>query len=157
MIYTIFFRRLGGKAVKAIVVYEGNAEKVAQAICSGLKQGGLADVACKPVESVAPADLANVDYWVMGGPSSGFLAGRKITGLLKKAVGTNSKATGILFDTRVAGEPSGLSEKLAAIMKAASIKVASWTYFSTGPDKALLPGEEGMAAIYGRNLAESMK
>jgi hypothetical protein len=138
-------------------VYEGNTEKVAQAICSGLKQGGLADAVCKPVGSVAPADLAKVDYWVLGGPSNGFLAGRKITGLLKKSVGTNGKATGVLFDTRMAGEPSGMSEKLAAIMKGSNINVASWTYFSTGQDKALLPGEESMAVIYGRNLAETMK
>jgi hypothetical protein len=143
--------------VKALVVYEGNTEKVAQAICSGLKQGGVGDVACKTVGAVSPADLANVEYWILGGPSNGFLAGRKVTGLLKKAIGTNGKATGVLFDTRMAGEPSGMSEKLASIMKGANISVASWTYFSTGPNKDLLPGEETMAAIYGRNLAGSMK
>lgn len=143
--------------MKAIVVYEGNTEKVAQAICSGLKQGGMADVVCKPVGSVGPADLMNIDYWVLGGPSNGFLAGRKITGLLRKATSTGGNAVGVLFDTRMAGEPSGLSEKLATVMTGANIKVASWTYFSTGPDKVLLPGEESMAAIYGRNLVGSMK
>lgn len=142
--------------MKALVVYEGNAEKVGQAICSGLKQGGV-DVACKAVGAVSPADLANAEYWILGGPSNGFLAGRKITGLLKRSITSNGKATGVLFDTRMAGEASGMSEKLAAIMKGANIKVASWTYFSTGPSKDLLPGEESMAVVYGRNLAESVK
>lgn len=142
--------------MKALVVYEGNTEKVAQAICSGLKQGGV-DAACKAVGAVSPADLANMEYWILGGPSNGFLAGRKITGLLKKSVGTNGKATGVLFDTRMAGETSGMSEKLAALMRGANMKVASWTYFSTGPSKDLLPGEESMAVVYGRNLVESLK
>ncbi|MBI0582903.1 MAG: hypothetical protein ISF22_01610 [Methanomassiliicoccus sp.] len=143
--------------MKALVVYEGNTEKVAQAICSGLKQAGQSEVECKSVGSVTSADLAKAQYWVLGGPSSGFLAGRKITGLLKKTIGTNGKAVGVLFDTRVAGEPAGMSEKLAAIMKGANMKVASWTYFSTGQDKMLLPGEESLAVIYGKNLAEMMK
>jgi len=142
--------------VKALVVYEGNTEKIAQAICSGLKQGGV-DAACKAVGAVSPADLANTEYWVLGGPSNGFLAGRKITGLLKKSLGTNSNAAGVLFDTRMAGAPSGMSEKLAALMRGANMKVASWTYFSTGPNKELLPGEETMAVVYGRNLVNSLK
>jgi flavorubredoxin len=142
--------------VKALVVYEGNTEKVAQAICSGLKQGGV-DAACKSVGAVTPADLANTEYWILGGPSNGFLAGRKITGLLKKSLGTNSKAAGVFFDTRMAGAPSGTSEKLAALMKGANMNVASWTYFSTGPNKELLPGEETMAVVYGRNLVNSLK
>lgn len=143
--------------MKALVIYEGNTEKVGQAICSGLKQGGVTDVACKAVGSVSPADLSGMDYWILGGPSNGFLAGRKITGLLKKSIGSNGKAQGVLFDTRMAGEPSGLSDRLAAMMKGANLNVASWTYFSTGPNKELMPGEESMAVIFGRNLAGSMK
>ncbi|MDW5563907.1 MAG: hypothetical protein SA339_11845 [Methanomassiliicoccus sp.] len=143
--------------MKALIVYEGNTEKVGQAICSGMKQSGLADVTCRAVGNVSPADLASADYWVLGAPSSGFFAGRKISGLLKRSVSTNGKAKGVLFDTRMAGEQSGMVEKLAAIMKGANINVTSWTYFSTGPNKELLPGEETMAMIYGKNLAESMK
>lgn len=143
--------------MKALVVYEGNTEKIGQAICSGLKQGGWTDVACKAVGSVSPSELANVDYMVLGGPSNGFLAGRKITGLARKAVGGNSKAKAVLFDTRMAGEQSGLSEKLATIMKGANLNVASRTYFSTGPSKELLAGEESMAVVFGKNLAGTLK
>ena len=143
--------------MNALVVYEGSTEKVAQAIYSGLKQGGVADVACRAVGAVSPADLANAEYWIMGGPSNGLLAGKRIAGLLKKSLGTNSKAMGVLFDTRLPGEPSGMSEKLAVLMRSSSMEVASWTYFTTGPSNDLLPGEESMAVIYGRNLAGSLK
>jgi len=141
--------------MKAIVVYEGSTEKVAQAICSGLKQSGIADAECKAIGNVTPADLQKADYYVVGGPSSGFLAGRKAQGLLRKAAGTKGKA--VLFDTRVVGSSSGLAEKMAGIVKGGNGNVAAMTYFSLGPDKALMPGEESLAVVYGRNLATWMQ
>jgi flavorubredoxin len=142
--------------MKALVVYEGNTEKVAQAICSGLKQGGLADAECKAVGNVTPSDLQKADYWVMGGPSSGFLAGRKIQGLLRKSVGAG-KANAVLFDTRMAGSATGMTDKMAAIVKGANGNVVASTYFSMGPSKALMDGEENLAVVYGRNLLNLMK
>ena len=143
--------------MKALVVYEGNTEKVAQAICAGMKQAGQSDVECMEVGRASPAKLAKAEYWVLGGPSNGLLPGRKITDLLNKSVSSGSKSVGVLFDTRMAGETAGMSEKLASIMKIHNMKVASWTYFSLGPNKALLDGEETLANIFGRNLVEMMK
>jgi flavorubredoxin len=143
--------------MKALVVYEGNTEKVAQAICAGMKQAGQSDVVCMAVGRASPAELAKAEYWVLGGPSYGFLAGRKITGLLNKSVASGGKSVGVLFDTRMAGETSGTSEKLASIMKNHNMMVASWTYFSLGPDKVLLDGEEALANTFGKNLVEMMK
>ena len=127
--------------MKALVVYEGNTEKVAQAICSGLKQSGLADVECKAVGNIA------------SGPSEGRVLGHRRTvdripgrtedqGLLRKSVSSGSKANAVLFDTRMAGSTTGMVDKLAAIVKSDNMKVASSTYFSLGPSKALMDGEE---------------
>ena len=143
--------------MKALVVYEGNAEKVGQAICSGLKQSGLTDVECKAVGNVTTSDLQKADFWIMGGPSSGFFAGRKIQGRLKQALGGNGKHKGVTFDTRNAGATSGMAEKLAALMKSGGVEVVSRTYFSLGPNKALMDGEENLAVLYGRSLAETIK
>jgi flavorubredoxin len=142
--------------MKALVVYEGNTEKVAQAICSGLKQSGLADVECKAVGNVTPSDLQKAEYWVIGGPSTGFLAGRKVQGLLRKSVG-NGKANAVLFDTRMAGSTTGMVDKMAAIVKGANGKVAASTFFSLAPSKALMDGEENLAVVYGMNLVNLMK
>ncbi len=143
--------------MKTLVVYEGNTEKVAQAICSGLKQSGIADVECKAVGNISSSDLQKAEYWVVGGPSSGFFAGRKIQGLLKKSIGTNGKHSAAVFDTRLAGSSSGMAEKLAVILKGGNVNLTSWTYFSLGPSKALMDGEENLAVVYGRNLAGMMK
>lgn len=143
--------------MKALVVYEGSTEKVAQAICSGLKQSGLGDVECKAVGNVSISDLQKADHWVVGGPSSGFFAGRKVQGLLRKSIGTNGKHSAVVFDTRLAGSSSGMAEKLAAIVKGGNINLTSSTYFSLGPNKVLMDGEENLAVVYGRNLAGLLK
>lgn len=69
-----------------------------------------------PVNKVTAADLAKAELWVLGGPSNGFLSGRKITGLLSKSAKANGKAMGATFDTRMAGQDSGIANKLASIM-----------------------------------------
>lgn len=143
--------------MKAIVVYDGNTEKIGQAICSGMKQSGFAGVECKAAGNVSAADLQNYDFWIMGGNSAGFLAGRKVQGLLKKAGANGAKKTGVAFDTRPAGTASGMAEKLAALMKGSGVNVTGSTYFSLGPSKALMDGEEALAVIFGKNLVSEMK
>jgi hypothetical protein len=122
-----------------------------------LKQGGLADVECKAVGNVASSDLQKAEYWIVGGPSSGFFAGRKVQGLLRKSMGTNGKHNAVVFDTRMAGSSSGMAEKLAAIIKGGSVNLAASTYFSMGSNKVLMDGEESLAVVYGRNLADMIK
>jgi menaquinone-dependent protoporphyrinogen IX oxidase len=143
--------------MKALVVYEGSTENIAQAICSGLKQSGLDDVECKAVGNVTISDLQKADNWVVGGPSGGFFSGRKVQGLLKRSMGTDGKHSAAVFDTRPAGSSSGMAEKLAATVKGGNINLASSTYFSLGANKVLMDGEENLAVIYGRNLAGLMK
>jgi menaquinone-dependent protoporphyrinogen IX oxidase len=143
--------------MKALVVYDGNTEKIAQAICSGMKKGGFTDVECKAAGAVSATDLGGADYWVVGGSSTGFLAGRKIQGLVKKATPANGKHSGAAFDVRPAGATSGMANKLAVLMKSGGVNVVSSTYFSLDAGKALMDGEEGLAAVYGRNLVNALK
>lgn len=143
--------------MKALVVYDsasGNTDKVAQAICSGMRQMGLSEVECKAANSVTMKDLSEAEVWVMGSPN-GFLAGRKVQGVLRKAAGSG-KHRGVAFDTRSPGMTTGSAQKIAQAMQASGIDLLGWTYFSLGPNKALMEGEEGMAVVYGRNLATSI-
>ena len=144
--------------MKALVVYDstnGSADKVAEAICSGMKQMGHADAVCKAASNVTAADLQGADVWVMGSPN-GFLAGRKVGKVLKSAPG-GTKVKGFVFDTRPSNLTMGSADKIAAAMSAKGVNVVGQTYFSLGPGKALMDGEEGLAVAYGRNLANNVK
>ncbi|MGE5379368.1 MAG: flavodoxin family protein [Candidatus Saccharibacteria bacterium] len=142
--------------MKALVVYEGNTEKVGQAICDGLKQTKAADVECKAAGSVGASDLQSADYIIVGAPSSGFLVGRKAKAVVKNAVAAK-KTKFVLFDTRAAGASMGMAQSLAEMVKGGGGNVVAWTYFGLGPDKALMGGEESLAKVYGANLATMMK
>jgi len=143
--------------MKALVIYDstgGSVGKVAEAICSGMKQMGRLDAVCKAAGSVTPAELQSADVWVMGSPN-GFLAGRKVNKLIKNApAGTKAKA--FVFDTRAASAAMGPADKLAAAMRAKGIEVAGKTYFSLGAGNTLLDGEESLAVAYGRNLINNL-
>lgn len=144
--------------MKALVVYDsagGNTDKVAEAICSGMKQMGYMDTVCKAAGTVTAADLQGTDVWVMGSPN-GFLAGRKVGKVLKNAP-AGAKAKGFVFDTRTASATMGSADKIAAAMRAKGIEVVGKTYFSLGPGNTLLEGEEGLAVAYGRNLVNNVK
>jgi flavorubredoxin len=141
--------------MKALVVYDGNTEKVGQAIAAGLKAAG-ADAVCKAAGSASAADLQAADYLVVGSASSGFLVGGKAKKAVKNGLAAK-KTNFVLFDTRAAGAATGMSQTLAEMVKGGGGAVVNWTYFGLGPDKALMSGEEALAKVFGANLATMMK
>ncbi len=138
--------------MKALVVYDsanGDADKVAEAICSGMRHMGIA-AECKPAGAVIPADLQGAELLVVGSPN-GFLAGRKAAKVIKGAAGKDG-LKGIAFETRMANASPGSVEKIAAAMSASGIELLDQTYFSLAAGKVLMEGEKDMAFAYGRNL-----
>jgi len=139
--------------MKALVTYDssnGSADKIAEAICLGMKQMGFADAVCKPAGNVTAADLQGAEVWVLGSPN-GFLAGRKVSKVIKNATGGNA-VKAVAFETRQSRAAAGSVEKIAAALSAKGVTVVDRTYFSLGSN-GLLDGEEDLAVAYGRNLA----
>ncbi|KQM11185.1 hypothetical protein AOA80_09885 [Methanomassiliicoccales archaeon RumEn M1] len=138
--------------MKALVVYDsanGDADKVAEAMCSGMKQMGIA-AECKPAGSVTPGDIQGAEVLIVGSPN-GFLAGRKALKAIKGAAG-KSGIKGFAFETRMPNAAPGSVEKIAAAMKASGIELLDTTYFTLNANKALMDGEKDMAVAFGRGL-----
>jgi flavorubredoxin len=137
--------------MKAIVVYDSvkGADKAAQAICSGMKQMG-ADVQCKSASITTPEDLQKADLWVVGS-STGFL---KPSGKIKNLLqgGAKGEKKLYLFDTRPAMAGTGAVDKLKPMVPS-GVQLAGSTYFALS-GSALMEGEESMAQVYGRNIAQ---
>jgi flavodoxin len=106
---------------KAIVVYYtrfGNTRKAAEAICDGIKEGGIEVAECKDVKDVKPEELTQYNVFVFGTPTHhGGVADemRAFMEALRKIdlKGKNSAA----FDTRYGGEKIGGSEELEKYIK----------------------------------------
>ncbi len=153
----------GGVLLRTLVVYDssyGNTEKVALAICSGMKEVGLSEVECKRADAVGDEDFRKSDVWVIGTPTH--IGGP--TGDAKKAVKIASKIggagkSGAVFDTRFASVSKGGSQKIQEMMEKAGVKIvvpAEW-FVVEGTKGPLVQGEEARAVTFGRKVAGAIR
>jgi len=138
----------------------GNTEKIAQAICSGMKEVGLTDVVCKRADATGPEDFKQADAWIVGSPTH--IGGP--TGEAKKALkiafrsGAKGKK-GASFDTRMANASKGAAEKLESMMEGEGIVILQKGegFIVTGMKGPLADGEEAKAVSFGRRIAGSLR
>jgi flavodoxin len=143
--------------MNALVIYGsryGNTQKVAEAIRDGL---GTAKVLS--IEGVSPADLAEADLIVVGGPTEAhgisvpvkqFLAGLPHDAFKGKEAAA--------FDTRLAisrwlsgSAASGIAARLRGV--SAHLVAPAESFEVKGKEPQLEPGELARAADWGRTLA----
>lgn len=149
--------------MKVLVIYDssyGNTEAIAKAICSGLKEGGLADVVCKKAAAAATEDFKNSDAWIVGSPTH--IGGP--TGEAKKAMkiafsSGRKDVKGTAFDTRFANTSKGASDKLQSMMEKEGVKILLQSeWFVVAKTKGPLgEDEETKAVSFGKRLADSLR
>lgn len=138
----------------------GNTEKIAMAICHGMKEVGLSEVECERADAVGEEDFQKSDVWIVGTPTH--LGGA--TGDAKKAMKTASRIggsgkAGAAFDTRFANVSKGGSQKLEEMMEKAGVRIlvpAEW-FVVEGTKGPLVQGEEAKAVTFGRKIAGAIR
>lgn len=111
---------------KAIVVYYtrfGNTRQAAEAICEGIKEGGL-DAECREIKDVKSEDLTQYDVILVGTPTHyGGIADEvgKFVDALKEVELKGKKAAA--FDTRYEGEEKGGLSELENYMKKLGMEI----------------------------------
>lgn len=111
---------------KAVVVYYtrfGNTRQAAEAICEGIKEGGL-DAECRETKDVKPEDLAQYDAILVGTPTHyGGMAEEieKFVDALKEVELKGKKVAA--FDTRYEGEKTGGLSELEKYMKKLGMEI----------------------------------
>jgi flavorubredoxin len=89
---------------RAIVIYDtqfGNTEKVAKALASGIKEGGV-QVDCVKVNEVDVNKLVEYDLLAIGGPTIAFSASKPVKDLLRLLEGVELRGKkGFAFETKV--------------------------------------------------------
>jgi len=111
---------------KAIVVYYtrfGNTRQAAEAICEGIKEGGL-DAECKEIKDIKPEDLAKYDVILVGTPTHyGAMAEDmgKFVDALKEVELKGKRAAA--FDTRYEGEKTGGLSELEKYIKKLGMEI----------------------------------
>lgn len=149
--------------MKALVAFDssyGNTERVAQAICAGMKEVGMVDVSCKRIESTSPDDFRQADVWVIGSPTHMGGPTRETKKALKIAFGTGTEGKkGCAFDTRFAKVPGGAAEKVEAVMSERGVEILlkSEGFVVTGMKGLLAEGEEAKAVGFGRRIAGAIR
>ena len=166
--------------MKALVVYEsmfGNTETIARAIAEGL--GETFGVTMATASSM-PAVLG-MDLVVVGGPTHAFGLSRPSTRASAGQQGAGKSAAGgtglrewletlappaayrpatAAFDTRVRkpGVPGSAARSAARRLRHAGLPVVvpPMSFWVRGTDGPLLPGEEGRARSWGRELARTV-
>jgi flavorubredoxin len=149
--------------LRVLVVYDssfGNTGTIANAICSGLKEGGLTDVVCKKADATVTEDFKNYDAWIVGSPTHFGGPTGEVKKALKIAFRTGrSGVKGAAFDTRYAKTFGGACGKIQSMMEKEGIKIllpAEW--FVVAEAKGPLgEGEETKAVSFGKRLAESLR
>lgn len=149
--------------MRVLVVYDssyGNTEKIAQAVCSGMKEVGLTDVECKKADATGPEDFKQAGTWIVGSPTHFGGPTREVKKALKIAFQTGRKdVKGAAFDTRYAKTFGGASEKIQEMMEAEGVKIIAPVerYVVTGGQGPLVEGEEAKAVSFGRRIAGSLR
>jgi flavodoxin len=149
--------------MKALIVYDtkyGMTEKVAQAIGSGMRTGGVGEVQLRKAENVTAEELRAADAWVFGSPVHIGGATRAAKHALKDASKLAAGKKVSAFDTRFANSKgAGAAGKLADGLKETGAQmVAEPQWFivdkTEGP---LADGEEAKATEFGKTIAQGLK
>ena len=127
---------------KALVVYYsmfGNTEKVANALATGLKSGGV-EVEVVKVDSVKFEELAQVDLLCIGSPVQAWNMAKPVKEFverLKSVEGLKGKK-GFAFDTKIKGRlAGGATGKIEGKLKDLGLTIAR------PGESAIVKGREG--------------
>lgn len=146
---------------KAMVVYDskfGNTEKVAKALASGIKSGGV-EVDCVRVEAVTLDKLADYDLLAVGGPTQAFGISGPVKTFLQKLEGLDLKGKkAFAFDTkmksRLAGSAAdGIEKRLTRL--GMSIAKPHLSAIVKGREGPLEEGTENTFRQIGAEIAKS--
>lgn len=147
------------KALVAYYTHYGNTAKIAQAIATGMKEAGFADVTVKDVASVGVEDFRSADIWVIGSPTHFWSAVGEVKKALKAAfaVGVQGKS-GAAFDTRYKGPSKGAANKIEETLSEAGVKIVvpCEFYFVMKNDGPLADGEEARAQAFGKKIVSAV-
>lgn len=111
---------------KAVVLYYtrfGNTKQAAEAVCNGLRQGGI-ETECLDIKNVKPEDLTQYDVLVIGTPTHHEDATNEMLAFmdtLPQIKWTDKKAA--VFDTRYENEKAGGLNTLEKHMKKLGIPI----------------------------------
>jgi len=139
----------------------GNTEKAAQAICEGLKEGGV-EAECRDMRKVKPEELAMYDILVFGSPTHMESIPNDVKTFMKRLRKQDVKGKrGAAFDTRYEDAKVGALKVLEDRMRELGITILrsglpvllpSWA--AKGP---LKEGELTKCKEVGRILAQAVK
>jgi flavorubredoxin len=113
--------------MKALVIYDslyGNTEKVARALASGMREGGV-DVECVRANAVDVGTLDTYDMLAIGGPTHAFGLSDTMKTFTKRLDDANLKGKqGFAFDTKMKSRFAGSAGKrIEQRMKHSGVKV----------------------------------
>jgi len=139
----------------------GNTEKAAQAICEGLREGGL-DCDCKKVKDVSPSDVEHYDVILFGAPTHAESIPeemRKFMDSLKRA--KLREKMGAAFDTRYEDAEVGALTTLEKYLKQFGMNLVSPglpVLLPTGAAKGPLRKDElTKCREYGKSIAQKFQ
>ena len=149
--------------MKVLVVYEskfGNTERVAQAIASGLKGNGLAEVVLKRAKEASQNDFKDSEAWVIGSPTHITGASPQARKAMRIAVRSGAEgkvATG--FDTRFPKIDMGAIEELRRMLRTGGVNVIlePKAFIVQGYKGPLAQGEEEKARRFGEQIASVLR
>jgi flavodoxin I len=153
--------------MKYLVVYDtsyGNTAKIGGAIKAGLG----ADAEAREVETLQPADLANVDLLVVGSPTQGGRPTQSMDAWLRELPAARKGSRVVVFDTRLGADTVGMGLRVlmgvigyAAPRMARALVAKGYTaaddpqgFIVTGKEGPLATGEIDRARAWGEKLAK---
>ncbi|HEY3421206.1 MAG TPA: flavodoxin family protein [Methanomassiliicoccales archaeon] len=148
--------------MKALVLFDskyGNTEKIAQAIATGLREGGIEPVECRALSASGEEDFRGKDLWVLGTPTHYGSVPFRFSALLKNALKEDHLGVQTaVFDTRMKDFPKGAESKLRKILeKKGKPVIADASFVVAGMRGPLEEGEEEKARLFGRQIADLLQ
>lgn len=149
--------------MKVIVLYDtkyGNTEKVAKAICEGMKEVGFSEVVVKSGSETTPGELREAGVWILGSPTHIGSTTRNFKKLIRWMKEEKPKGQrGVAFDTRLEKAKKGASDKLVKVMQAVGMEILDgpFNFRVKGIEGPLLDGELERATTIGRKLAGEIR
>jgi flavorubredoxin len=152
-----------GENIKTIVLYDsqyGNTEKIAKAICNGMKEVGFNEVLAQSGGRTTPDELREAEVWIFGSPThKGRTSGKfkKLFKWMRKEMVPDR--IGIAFETRLEGSEGGAASMIESVMRECGVRVIHEAESFVVEDKTgpLAQGEESRAISLGRRLAGDLR
>ena len=152
-----------GENIKAIVLYDsryGNTERIAKAICNGMKEVGFDEVIAQSGGRTTPDELRDSEVWIFGSPThKGRTSGnfKKLFKWMRKELVLDR--IGVAFETRLEGSDGGAASMIESVMKECGVTIIHEAESFVLEDKTgpLAQGEESRAISLGRKLAGDLR